>query len=53
MEYTVYLTLFCAIFAYVCVSDSNVIEWINIKLQHLLVVLQLRYIKLKWMFKKF
>ena len=48
-----YFILFAMIFTYVCVSDPNVLDWINIKVNHLLVDLQLRYIKLKWMFKKF
>jgi hypothetical protein len=48
-----YLTLLFAVFAYVCITDPNVIDWINIKLHHFWVVVQLRYIKLKWKFKKF
>ena len=48
-----YFILFAMVFTYVCVSDPNVLDWINIKVNHLLVDLQLRYIKLKWMFKKF
>lgn len=49
----IYLSLFCAVFAYVCITDPNVLDWIGIKINHALVELQLRYIKLKWAFKKF
>lgn len=48
-----YLILFLMVFTYVCVSDPNVLDWIIIKVNHFLVDLQLRYIKFKWMFKKF
>jgi hypothetical protein len=48
-----YFILFAMVFTYVCVSDPNVLDWINIKVNHMLVDLQLRYIKFKWMFKKF
>jgi hypothetical protein len=48
-----YFLLFVTAFTYVCVSDPNVLDWINIKLNHFLVYLQLRYIKFKWMIKKF
>jgi len=48
-----YFILFAMVFTYVCVSDPNVLDWINIKINHALVDLQLKYIKLKWMFKKF
>ena len=48
-----YFLLFAMVFTYVCVSDPNVLDWINIKVNHFWVDLQLRYIKLKWMFKKF
>jgi hypothetical protein len=53
MEYSIYLTLFLAVFAYVCITDPNVFDWINIKINHFIVDMQLKYIKLKWMFKKF
>lgn len=48
-----YFILFAMVFTYVCVSDPNVLDWISIKTNHFLVDLQLKYIKLKWMFKKF
>ncbi len=48
-----YFILFAMVFTYVCVIDPNVLDWISIKVKHLLTELQLRYIKLKWMFKKF
>lgn len=53
MQFEIYLSLFLVIFAYVCITDPNVLDWITIKINHLLVVIQLKYIKLKWMFKKF
>jgi hypothetical protein len=53
MELHLYLTLFCIVFAYICISDPNVLDWITIKINHFLVEVQLRYIKFKWMFKKF
>lgn len=48
-----YFLLFATVFTYVCVSDPNVLDWITIKVNHAWVDLQLRYIKFKWMFKKF
>lgn len=48
-----YFLLFVMVVTYICVSDPNVLDWINIKVNHFLVDLQLRYIKFKWMFKKF
>jgi hypothetical protein len=48
-----YFILFAMVFTYVCVIDPNVLDWISIKVKHLWTDLQLRYIKLKWMFKKF
>lgn len=49
----IYFLLFAIVFTYVCISDPNVLDWITIKINHFLVYLQLRYIKFKWMFKKF
>lgn len=48
-----YFLLFVMVVTYVCISDPNVLDWIGIKVNHFLVEMQLRYIKIKWMFKKF
>jgi len=53
MELQIYLSLFSIIVVYVCIADPNVLDWITIKISYFLIVLQLNYIKLKWMFKKF
>lgn len=53
MELQIYLSLFLVIIAYVCITDPNVLDWITIKINHLFVIMQLKYIKFKWMFKKF
>lgn len=53
MQYTFYTTLLGVVFAYVCMTDPNVLDWIAVKINHFLVGVQLQYIKLKWRFKKF
>ena len=53
MDTQIYFIIFAIIFTYVCVTDPNVLDWINIKVQHFCVELQLRYIRFKWKFKKF
>jgi hypothetical protein len=53
MQIQLYLTLLAIIFAYVCLTDPNVLSWIEIQVKHLWVKVELQYIKLKWKFKKF
>jgi len=48
-----YFLVTVALICYLCVIDSNVTDWINIKINHFLVYLQLQYIKMKWKFKRF
>ena len=53
MLFKFYITIFLICISYICVTDSNVLDWISIKLNHFIVYLQMQYIKLKWKFKKF
>jgi hypothetical protein len=53
MDSQIFFTLLVLVFAYICIMDQNVLSWISIKIEHCLVYLQLRWIKLLWRFKKF
>lgn len=53
MIFQFYFAIFAFCLAYICITDSNVLDWISVKLNHFIVYIQLQYIKLKWKFKKF
>ena len=53
MDYYFYFILISTVLLYMCITDTNVLDWITIKVNHFFVYLQLQYIKLKWKFKRF